>query len=100
MMSFQKAIFMALVAASSVPTISLAQAEISQQTRQQFKQEFQNACGQDIATLCQGASGHKAIHQCLKSNAANLSAGCSSFLASVRQQWQQRHPANAQNGGR
>lgn len=60
-----------------------------------FHAQFKNSCGQDLTELCPGAKGRHEIHACLKTNKENLSLSCSNFLAEMKQQWEQRHPAGS-----
>jgi len=51
--------------------------------------KFKDVCGADMQRLCATAQTRKDQHKCIKQNMAQLSPGCSSFLAEKRAQHQQ-----------
>jgi hypothetical protein len=45
---------------------------------------FRQACSMDVQKLCVGAQTKRDQHKCIRQNRAQLSPGCSSFLAARR----------------
>jgi hypothetical protein len=72
--------------------MSYAQAGDWQAKKAEFHQKYQAACGADEAKLCPGQEGRNA-RECMHANKAQLSAGCTSFLAEMKQKMQERRGA-------
>jgi hypothetical protein len=59
---------------------------------------FKEACSADVQRLCASAQTRKDQHKCIRQNRAQLSPGCSTFLAEKRAQHQQMKQQQGASG--